>query len=211
MSKINDSVLLNLPIYKLSMEVLSMIVFEILKILYLMLLSILIVASSAYASTKYTVQSTDSLSSIVDKFYKGSTLSRDQIYIGLLAENPKAFSFGNINYLKVEHFISLPSITVLFVMEEADAKNLVSEHNDYAKKNKKIKIPAPFEDYTPKDSTSGNNDSNSIAEKQQTVNQELESLQLETEGLRLRLETLKADKEAMDAELNQLDSLIKSE
>jgi len=162
----------------------------------------------SYADTEYKVKSTDSLSRIVDKFYKDSKLSRHQIYIGLLAENPNAFRFGNINYLKGKQFLNIPDLDDLLAMEKEDASNLVAEHNNYAKKGKKIQIDPPFEGYSPKSSSAESNEISVLAEKQQEISQELEKLNSETEELRIRLEQLAADKEAMDAELRQLDTLL---
>ena len=174
-----------------------------------------LVASSAmlmsvvYADTEYKVKSTDSLSRIVDKFYKNSKLSRSQIYIGILAENPSAFSFGNINYLKGKQRLNIPESDDLFAMEKEDAAKLVAEHNNYARKGKKVRLNPPFKNYMPKNSSTVGDAISALAKKQQVTSQELEKLDLETEELRIRLERLAADKEAMDAELRQLDALLK--
>ena len=42
-----------------------------------------------FAETNYKVKSTDNLSRIIQKFYKNSKLTRQQIFIGILAENPR--------------------------------------------------------------------------------------------------------------------------
>lgn len=158
----------------------------------------------SYASNSYTVKSTDSLSKVVDKFYKGSQLSRYQIYIGILAENPDAFRLGNINYLKNGQLLKLPDPDSLLAMEKDDAANLIAEHNDNARLRNKVKIAPPFEV-----SSLELEEISSLTEKQHKTNEELEELVSESEALRIRMDQLLADKEAMDAELVQLDSLLK--
>ena len=170
-----------------------------------------IVMTTVHAGTEYKVKSSDNLSRVVDKFYKDSKLNRDQVFIALLAENPNAFKYGNINYLRSQRILKLPQQSDLLLMKEADARNLVAEHNGYAKQGNKIKIPAPFTDYSPKDSSLKTNNVNELAQKQQSATLKLKNLSSETEELRIRLEKLEADKEAMDAELTQLDSLLKNE
>lgn len=177
--------------------------------LIILIVSIVATIPVSYAGTEYKVKSTDSLSRIVDKFYKNSKLSRSQIYIGILAENPSAFSFGNINYLKGKQRLNIPDSDDLLAMEKEDAAKLVAEHNNYARKGKKVRLNPPFKNYMPKNSSTVGDAISALAEKQQVTSQELEKLDSETEELRIRLERLVADKEAMDAELRQLDALIK--
>ena len=172
---------------------------------------LLIIIPFSFAKTTYKVKGTDNLSRISQKFYKNSGLTKQQIFIGILAENPSAFSFGNINYLKGGQSLILPSVDNLLAMEAVDAEKLVARHNHNAKKRKKIKMSPPFKNYSP----SINNASNEtkeiavISEKQQKVSKQLKELDSETELLRIRLEQLAADKKAMDAEIQQLDSLLK--
>ncbi len=177
--------------------------------LIILIVSIVATMPVSYAGTEYKVKATDSLSRIVDKFYKNSKLSRSQIYIGILAENPKAFSFGNINYLKGKQRLNIPASDDLLAMEKEDAAKLVAEHNNYARKGKKVRLNPPFKNYMPKNSSAAGDAISALAEKQQVTSQELEKLDSETEELRIRLERLVADKEAMDAELRQLNALLK--
>ena len=167
---------------------------------------VLMSSSAAYANTKYKVQATDSLSGIANKFYKNSKLSRHQIYIGLLAENPDAFRYGNINHLKSKQLLIIPKAESLLAMEKEDANSLVAEHNNHAKKRQKTQLAPPFEGYSPKSITQN---INAIQRQQQSTEQEFQRLNSESEQLRLRLEQLNADKDAMDAEIRQLDELIK--
>ena len=171
--------------------------------------SLLISTPVSYAETSYTVKSTDSLSRIVNKFYKDSKLTRHQKFIALLAENPKAFRLGNINYLKRGHTLVIPNAADLLMMEKSDAINLVSEHNDNVKRGKKVKIPPPFDDYTPKAIASETKDIKALSERQQTVSKDLKKVNLETDALRARLNQLTEDQKAMDAEIEQLDTLLK--
>ncbi len=181
---------------------------KILRSAFAIFLSYLIMVSFANAGTIYKVKSTDSLSRIANKFYKGSKLSRHQIYIGILAENPQAFRLGNINYLKRGQTLNLPDGNELLAMEPKDATRLVSEHNNNANKGKKNKLAPPFKDYVPKSSVTNSNDINALAEKQQAASDKLNMLNSESEQLRIRLEQLEADKKAMDEELQILENLI---
>jgi len=162
--------------------------------------------SSSFAETNYKVKSSDSLSRIANKFYKNSKLSRHQIYIGILAENPNAFGWGNINFLKGGQTLVLPDSDNLLAMDAKDAQSLVKDHNRAAKKSKKIKLSPPFESYKPKNQSKS---INAIAKETQMATQKLQELDSESEALRIRLEQLTADKEAMDAEILQLESLLK--
>ena len=180
-------------------------------IIITLVISASIVLPAVQAGTEYKVKSSDNLSRIVDKFYKDSKLNRDQVYIALLAENPNAFKYGNINYLRSQRILKLPQQSDLLLMKVADARNLVAEHSGYAKQGKKFEIPAPFTDYSPKGSSLKTNNVNELAQKQQSATLKLKNLSSETEELRIRLEKLEADKEAMDAELIQLDSLLQKE
>ena len=192
-----------------------MLLLKILKILKGLIITLVVCVSivlpTVHANTEYKVKSTDNLSRIVDKFYKGTELNRDQIYIALLAENPNAFKYGNINYLRSERILKLPKKDDLMLMDKTAARNLVKEHKGYAKQGSKTKISAPFTDYSPKGSSINDNVASELAQKQQSATLKLKNLSSETEELRIRLEKLEADKQAMDAELMQLDSLLKSE
>jgi len=162
----------------------------------------------AYADTSYLIKRSDTLDSIVNKFYKDSNLSKQQIYIAILAENPTAFNLGNINYLKSGQSLSLPKSDKLFAMEAIDAKNLVSQHYAYAKQGKRIRIAPPFADYVPQSHLNISSDISELADKQQQASDKLQKLDSESEQLRLRLEQLEADKKAMDEELQILNNLI---
>lgn len=185
-----------------------MLSFKILKNILVVFLSFFLFASNANAQTAYKVKSTDSLSRIANKFYKGSKLSRHQIYIGILAENPNAFRLGNINYLKRGQTLNLPDANNILAMEAKDATRLVAEHNDNANKGRKISLSPPFKDYTPKASSVNSRDINALAEKQQAASDKLKKLDSESEQLRFKLEQLEADKKAMDDELEVLNNLI---
>jgi len=177
-------------------------------ILINLLVSSAMLISVSYANTEYRVKSTDNLSGIVGKFYKDSQLSRSQIFIGILAENPHAFRFGNINYLKNKQLLNIPNSDDLLAMEKEDAASLVAEHNRHTKKRKKVQLDPPFEGYTPKNPSTESSQISDIAKIQQDTSQEIERLRTETEELRLRLKKLTEDKTAMDSELNQLDTLL---
>lgn len=177
--------------------------------------SILIVLSSltsvSFASATYTVKSSDSLSQIINKFYKDSKLTSHQKYIGLLAENPNAFRLGNINYLKRGQALTIPDASDLLAMEQSDATSLVAEHNENANKRKKVKMPPPFENYSPRASSSVSNALNikSLSDQQQSISKDLEKVNSESDALRARLDQLTADQKSMDAEIDQLDTLLK--
>ena len=166
------------------------------------------ITQSAFADTQYKIKVTDNLSRIANKFYKNSELTQQQIFVGILAENPDAFAFGNINYLKGGVLLNLPDSNELLAMESKDAAKLVQEHNNTAKKAKKIILPPPFKAYSPKEKSLKVNSTDGLAEKQQEKSQEIIKLNMEAQELQRRLKQLEEDKRAMDAELRQLDSLI---
>ena len=198
--------------YRKGKNLLSLIKLKVGKVLFCAVgLSALIPLPTVFADTEYKVKSTDNLSRIVNKFYKDSKLKNDQVFIALLAENPNAFKFGNINYLRSGHLLTLPAKSDLLLMDEGDASSLVREHNAYAKEGKKIKLSAPFTDYSPENTSLKTGSENGLAQKQQSAILQLENISTETEELRIRLEQLEADKRAMDAELKQLDSLLLKE
>lgn len=179
-------------------------------LLVLLLINFSFVCMPANAATKYKIKSSDSLSGIAGKFYKKSDLTRHQIFIGILADNPNAFRFGNINYLKKGQTLVLPDAKSLLAMEPKDATKLVAEHNNNANKGLKVKLNPPFEGYSPKNSEVKRNatDLNELAKKQQAASDKLKMLDSESEQLRIRLEQLEADKKAMDEELEILENLI---
>ena len=194
-----------------------MLCLKILRSIFVTFLSYLVLISFVNAETVYKVKSTDSLSRIANKFYKGSKLSQHQIFIGILAENPNAFSLGNINLLKNGQQLSLPDSKNLLAMEPKDATRLVAEHNNNANKGRKTRLSPPFKDYIPKtngansgaNSAANSNDIKALAEKQQVASDKLQKLGSESEQLRIRLQQLEADKKAMDDELLLLNNLIK--
>lgn len=158
----------------------------------------------AYGDTLYKVKASDTLDKIVNKFYKSKKFTKHQLYIGILAENPAAFRLGNINYLKRGHTLNIPDATSILAMEPKDATRLVSEHNNA----KKVRLPPPFKDYTPKNNPAMSSDIKVITEKQQAASDKLKQLDSESEQLRIKLEQLEADKKAMDEELQTLNNLI---
>lgn len=183
--------------------------FKTVKIIFIVFLSCLLFISNSYAKDTYRVKSTDSLSRIAAKFYKGSELSRHQLFIGILAENPDAFRLGNINNLKKGATLNLPDSSSILAMEPKDAARLVSEHNQSANKKSKTRLKPPFKDYIPKSSSNISSEIKLIAEKQQEASNKLQQLDSESENLQFRLQQLEADKKAMDEELEILENLIK--
>lgn len=168
---------------------------------------ILLCSSIAYANTDYEIKSSDTLEKIASSYYKGGEFSRNQVYIGLLAENPQAFTRGNINYLKNKESMVIPALANLKLMSKKDADNLVAEHKLIARENSKSQIPPPFDNYSP-NKPSNTNKQELVAEKQLTTDTELKKLKLEADQLEKRLKEMTEENAAKDAELRQLDKLL---
>ena len=182
----------------------------------LVLLVSLFLSQVSYAEVTYKVKRSDTLSKIVKKHYSDSKLSQNQLFIGLLAENPEAFRLGNINYLNGGAVLTIPSSSSLMVMEPNDAANLIAEHNNKAKRRSKTKIDAPFQSGSAKNlginaDLVDDNLLNEIANKQSEASNVLQQLDDEREALSIRMEQLIKDKKAMDAELKQLDELLQQQ
>ena len=79
----------------------------------------------------HTVEFGDSLSGIMDKYYKNTGLNRKVIEISIIEINKKAFVRGNPNYLFAGSKIRIPSIN--------EIKNLVSEKPKSTVKTNKSK------------------------------------------------------------------------
>ena len=90
-------------------------------------------------STYYNVQSGDSVSSILQNFYKGSGLDWRFVQLSIVIANPKAFANKNPNFLFSDTKIYLPGKTDILKLltgkkikfQNSDETNQLSTQNIY--------------------------------------------------------------------------------
>ena len=83
------------------------------------------------------------LSGIVHKNYPNTKLSKAQIMIAILAENPDAFRGGNINFMSRNMKLSLPSEEIIASIPEANAASLLIQHNHFYQQGKTGNLSPP--------------------------------------------------------------------
>ena len=94
-------------------------------------LFVLVLTTQTVFAKSYRIRSSDNINRIVDKFYANRTLSKQQVMLGLLSRNPRAFKGGNVNFLLRGRRIQLPKESEMSVVSDADAKAIISQHNSY--------------------------------------------------------------------------------
>ena len=151
------------------------------------------------AETTYKVKATDNMSKIVTKYYKKSGLTKPQLMIGILADNPKVFRRGNINALKRNELITIPDLSDLKVMDKQQAASLVARHNKHLRNRSKTTIAPPFDD-----NVSKKVDTNNLVKTQQEKLQKLKKLETERAELLAKLDKLIADEKQMDLQLEEI-------
>jgi FimV-like protein len=173
---------------------------------------VILTMASASADTEYRVKKTDNLNRIVNQFYQGSELSRSQILLGILAENPKAFKGGNINFLLSGRRLILPDENNFAYISEEDAKELLAEHARFFRNGITGNLNPPLDSTaTISAATNPTNSSKVFENKQLEQNKKISQLEQESEALRARLEKLVAEKTASDQKLREIeDALQKS-
>ena len=99
-------------------------------------LFVLVFTTQTVFAKSYRIRSSDNISRIVDKFYANRTLSKRQVMVGLLARNPRAFKGGNVNFLLRGRRIQLPKESEMSVVSDADAKDILSQHNSFFRRGR---------------------------------------------------------------------------
>ena len=146
------------------------------------------------------------LSSIVDKNYPNSNLSKAQIMIAILAANPTAFKGGNINFMLRNKQLTLPSEDMVSSIPADNAANLLLRHNRFYKQGKTGNLTPP---------TFINAAGNEKAlEKLKNAHSEqtakVEKLTGESKKLQDLVQKLEQEKEKRDRDLEELESKIES-
>lgn len=168
-----------------------------------MLFVALINISSVSADTEYKVRSTDNLNRIVNRFYQGSYLTRSQILIGILAENPDAFNGGNINFLIRGKRLMLPDENNILGVTAEDANKIIAEHDRYFRTGVTGNLKPPFAP-----GLKSAKDANTQKTNPDEQKIRIEALAKESEALRFRLEKLAADNQDSDKKLRDIDAAL---
>jgi pilus assembly protein FimV len=71
----------------------------------------------------------DTLSKIARQLFPDSSLSRAQIIWAIFLKNPDAFMDGNINKLKINHILKIPSESEIAAIDKSEAIQGIAEQN----------------------------------------------------------------------------------
>ncbi len=160
------------------------------------------------AEVRYRVKSSDNLNTIIERFYKNSELTKSQLLVGVLAENPRAFKGGNVNFLLRGRRLILPEESDLQQVSPEKAKEMLSEHARFFRHGITGDFPslilselAVNQEYTV--------DSNNILAKQKIQTQKIDQLQQESDDLKKQLEKLINEKSDRDQRLVELEESLK--
>ncbi len=179
-----------------------------------LLIASLFFLETVTAETRYRVKSSDNLNTIVERFYKNSELSKGQLLVGILAENPRAFKGGNINFLLRGKRLTLPDESDLQQISPDSASEILSEHAKFFRFGITGNLSPPvFSELTiegEKQTESINSaESSGILANQKIHNQKINQLQQESNELKKQLETLINEKSDRDQRLVELEKSLK--
>ncbi len=76
------------------------------------------------------VSKTDTLWKIADKVKPSSDITNEQMMMAILESNPKAFSQGNVNFLKSGVELKIPDKQRVLQLSKRQAAKMFAEHND---------------------------------------------------------------------------------
>jgi len=159
--------------------------------------------NSVLADTEYKVRSTDNLNRIINRYYKGSNLTRSQVLVGILSVNPDAFKGGNINFLINGKRLMLPDENNFPGVTVENANKILAEHDRYYRKGVTGNLQPPF---APDLKSAENANTLKINPDEQKTR--IEALEKESEALRSRLEKLVADKQDSDKKLRDIEAAL---
>lgn len=168
----------------------------------------LLVVETLSAETRYRVQSSDNVNTIVERHYPNSELSRGQLLVGVLIKNPRAFKGGNINFLLRGKRLTLPDESDFQEISPEKASELLSEHARFFRFGLAGNLPIPtFSEMRgdPEDL----NESNDILVKQKSQTKKIDLLQQESNELKKQLEALLSEKTDRDQRLLELENSLK--
>lgn len=93
--------------------------------------------SATLAKASYgPVTGSDTLGVIVSRHYSGSSLTTQQIMIGILRANPEAFIGGNIHFLLRGATLLLPKENLIATINQSEAQKIIKEHYRYFQRGK---------------------------------------------------------------------------
>ncbi len=160
------------------------------------------------AETRYRVKSSDNLNTIVERFYKDSELTKGQLLVGILVENPRAFKGGNVNFLLRGKRLTLPNENNLQQISPEGASEVLSEHARFFRSGVTGNLPLPvFTELVLEQEVSI--ESSNILAKQKIQTQKIDQLQQESNELKKQLEVLINEKSDRDQRLVELEESLK--
>lgn len=187
-------------------------------------LSMIVSTPGAADRTYGPVKNNDYLSKIVKKSYPQTTLTRDQLMIGILRANYDSFRGGNVHFLKVGEKLILPDEDVVSQISKDEATRTVKEHFVFFKRGRPGTFPAvPLPEVPTEESAdtveaeskvnaeSEGNDEGVVGEKAtlDPVEESVASAEKEVEESRTKLENLESEKTQQDKVLQSLEMQIK--
>ncbi len=160
------------------------------------------------AETRYRVKSSDNLNTIVERFYKDSELTKAQLLVGILAENPRAFKGGNVNFLLRGKRLILPDESEFQQVSPESASEILSEHARFFRHGITGDFPllSLAELAINQESTVEPSD---ILAKQKVQTQKIEQLERESQDLKKQLEALVNEKSDRDQRLVELEESLR--
>ena len=168
----------------------------------------LLMVETLSAETRYRVKSSDNVNTIVERYYPNSDLSRGQLLVGILINNPHAFKGGNINFLLRGKRLTLSDESDFQQISPEKASELLSEHARFFRFGIAGNLPAPtFAEM--KSDPEELNGSNGILLKQKSQTKKIDQLQQESNDLKKQLETLLDEKSDRDERLLDLEKSLK--
>lgn len=147
------------------------------------------------------------LSGIVNKNYPNTKLTKAQIMIAILAENPDAFRGGNINFMSRNMKLSLPSEAMIANIPEANAASLLIQHNHFYQKGKTGNLSPPtFIKIRTGDPVA----LEKLKTKHSAQTERVEELSAESIKLQSLVKNLESEKDKRDEDLRLLEEKIQT-
>ena len=175
--------------------------------LALLLIFSLLMFEALSAETRYRVRSSDNVNTIIDRYYPNSGLSRGQLLIGILIENPRAFKGGNVNFLLRGRRLTLPNESDFQQISPEKASELLSEHARFFRFGLAGDLPIPTLSEM-RGTSEELNESNNILVKQTNQTKQIDQLQQESNELKKQLEALLNEKTNRDLRLLELEKSL---
>ena len=177
-------------------------------------LFVIVFTTQTVFAKSYRIRSSDNISRIVDKFYANRTLSKQQVMVGLLSRNPRAFKGGNVNFLLRGRRIQLPKESEMPVISDADAKAILSQHNSFFRRGrtgvgKLPKLGGKSRVTSAKVTATNmlNQPIVSVARQSEQI-AKIKRLETETKALKLQLDRLLEARKERDKKLLELERSI---